>query len=140
VSTGAGAEFLLDANAISHAVRFPAGPVALLIGQHHATVATSVIVTAEITYGLRKQESPDRSRRIARLLALIPVLEFTSADVQVYGQVRRDLEESGTPIGAMDTLIGAHAVSRGLTVITHNVREFQRISGLAVVDWQATTA
>jgi len=63
-------------------------------------------------------------------------LHFEKA-AETYGPVREALENAGHPIGSLDTLIGAHAVSLGATLVTNNLREFKRIKSLKVVDWTA---
>ncbi len=68
----------------------------------------------------------------------MPPLEVVSFDEQaagVYGNIRASLEKAGTPIGAMDMLIAAHAVSLGLPLVTNNIREFARIPDLTILDW-----
>jgi tRNA(fMet)-specific endonuclease VapC len=63
------------------------------------------------------------------------VFDFGEAAALAYGAVRASLEKAGTTIGAMDTLIAAHAVSLGATIVTNNTREFRRVKPLNVVDW-----
>ena len=55
--------------------------------------------------------------------------------VQQYGIINTALRKKGTPIGNMDTLIAAHAIAEGLTVVTHNTREFERVEGIKLEDW-----
>ncbi|BBO16256.1 VapC toxin protein [Candidatus Brocadia pituitae] len=54
---------------------------------------------------------------------------------ETYGIVRSQLEKIGKPVGSLDTLIGAHALCRGVILVTNNIREFKRIKNLKVVDW-----
>jgi tRNA(fMet)-specific endonuclease VapC len=61
---------------------------------------------------------------------------FDRQAAESYGQIRADLEKKGTPIGANDLLIGATALASGLILVTHNTREFNRISGLQIEDWE----
>lgn len=63
------------------------------------------------------------------------ILSFDDCAAEEYGQIRVDLERKGTPIGPLDTLIAAHARSRGLTLVTNNTREFFRVENLPVEDW-----
>jgi tRNA(fMet)-specific endonuclease VapC len=65
----------------------------------------------------------------------LEVADFDGRAAETYGAVRTYLEKAGTPIGSIDTLIGAHALSRGVALITNNVREFERIPKLEVADW-----
>jgi tRNA(fMet)-specific endonuclease VapC len=63
------------------------------------------------------------------------VCSFDTEAAKAYGVIRRELEVVGTPIGAFDLLIAAHALSLDLTVVTHNVSEFSRVRGLKIEDW-----
>ena len=71
------------------------------------------------------------------LLPNLPVLPFDGDAARRYGEVRAELERQGTPLGEADLRIGAIALSRGLTVVTGNIRHFQRIPGLSVENWLA---
>jgi len=97
----------------------------------------SVVVVAELRYGA--DHSARRRRNHARIDALIGEIEPLDFDLRAaatYGRVRARLEASGTPIGPNDMLIAAHALSRGLTVITDNTAEFGRVKGLKVDNWR----
>ena len=67
----------------------------------------------------------------------LEVAGFDRDIARTYGRLRADLERKGTPIGALDMMIGAHALTLGLALASDNVREFSRIKGLTVVDWLA---
>ena len=67
----------------------------------------------------------------------LELANFDRDTARVYGQVRAALEKAGSPIGALDTMIGAHALRLGVTLATNNTREFSRIKGLKIVDWLA---
>ena len=70
----------------------------------------------------------------------VEIASFNHEAAKVYGQVRATLKK-GTPIGALDTIIGAHALALGATLATSDTREFSRIKGLSIVDWlKSTTA
>ena len=128
--------YLLDTNILSDLIRNPFGPVAQRIEAVGAkAVCTSIIVAAELRYGCAKKGSPRLQARVEDILATIPVLPLeVPADVD-YGRQRAQLEASGQPIGGNDLLIAAHALALGLTLVTHNTREFSRIVGLQVEDW-----
>ncbi|MFC7339310.1 PIN domain-containing protein [Haloferula chungangensis] len=74
-------------------------------------------------------------RQLDLFLLSLPVLPYGGECARHYGEIRRHLEVSGTPIGAMDLLIAAHARAAGLVMVTHNIREFDRMPGLVVEDW-----
>jgi tRNA(fMet)-specific endonuclease VapC len=69
------------------------------------------------------------------LFEVLPVIDFGSNAAISYGLVRTTLELSGQMIGQFDMLIAAHALSEGATLVTHNTREFRRVTGLSVEEW-----
>ena len=128
--------YLLDTNILSDLIRNPFGPVAQRIEVVGAkAVCTSIIVAAELRYGSAKKGSPRLQARVEDILATIPVLPLEVPADADYGRQRAQLEASGQPIGGNDLLIAAHALALGLTLVTHNTREFSRIVGLQVEDW-----
>ena len=68
----------------------------------------------------------------------LEILDFNANSTIVYGRIRTDLERKGTPIGSLDTLIAAHALSQKLTLITNNTKEFKRVPGLKIENWVDT--
>ena len=101
-------------------------------------VGISWVTLAELEFGVAKSQHPEKNR--AALDEFVLPLEIAGFDrdvARVYGQVRAALEKKGTPIGALDLLIGAHALAQGATLATNNTREFSRIKGLTIVDWLA---
>jgi tRNA(fMet)-specific endonuclease VapC len=128
--------YLLDANILSDLMRNPAGRVAGRIAQAGENqVCTSIIVIAEVRYGIAKARSRRLAAQLAAILGGIEVLAFEAPADAVYGDIRTRLERAGSPIGANDMLIAAHALSLGLTLVTDNEREFSRISGLPIENW-----
>ena len=128
--------YLLDTNILSDLIRNPFGPVAQRIEVVGAkAVCTSIIVAAELRYGCAKKGSPRLQARVEDILATIPVLPLDVPADADYGRQRAQLEASGQSIGGNDLLIAAHALALGLTLVTHNTREFSRIVGLQVEDW-----
>jgi tRNA(fMet)-specific endonuclease VapC len=99
-------------------------------------VGLSVISLAELMFGAEKSQSAARARRAVEQLAeILQVLPFDEGAARVYGRLRSRLEKEGTPIGALDTLIAAHALSLKATLVTNNTREFRRVPGLRLVNW-----
>ena len=101
-------------------------------------VGISWVTLAELEFGVAKSQHLEKNR--AALDEFVLPLEIAGFDrdvARVYGQVRAALEKKGTPIGALDLLIGAHALAQGATLATNNTREFSRIKGLTIVDWLA---
>lgn len=128
--------FLLDTNILSDLIRHPQGVIANRIAAiGEAEIATSIIVASELRYGAERRGSEPLSRQLEAVLSLLPVLPLgDDADAQ-YGRLRTDLEKRGQPIGGNDMLIAAHALSLGVTLVTDNVREFERVHGLTIENW-----
>jgi tRNA(fMet)-specific endonuclease VapC len=98
-----------------------------------------VIALFELRYGhARSDRQTESDRLLAEFLAPgITVLPFEAEDAAHAGDIRASLERRGTPIGHYDYLIAAQARRRGATLVTANVREFERVPGLLVADWAA---
>ena len=100
----------------------------------------SAITLAELRFGVEKSQRSKRAASNLRvLLGKISVVPFDDAATTRYGTLRVLLEKRGTPIGPLDTLIAAHALSMGYVLASHNLREFRRVPGLKLEDWLATT-
>ncbi|WP_028311866.1 MULTISPECIES: type II toxin-antitoxin system VapC family toxin [Derxia] len=136
-----GHAFLLDTNILSALTRDPHGVVRdRLCAALPLTACTSIVVAAELRYGLSKGVSARLRERVEGLLASIDVLPFDAPADEHYGDIRATLQRLGQPIGLNDLLIAAHARALGLTLVTHNTREFERVPGLKVEDWLSTGA
>ena len=99
-------------------------------------VGLSSITLAELEYGVAKSRQKGRNQAaLAAFLAPLEILSFSHEAAVVYGEVRSALEEKGMIIGPYDLLIASHALSEGLTLVTNNLSEFQRVPGLAVENW-----
>lgn len=95
------------------------------------------VVKAELIYGAIKSGNPDRNlKRLQRFTKLFSSLPFDDDAAEIYGQIRTRLERNGTPIGPNDLLIAATALAHSATLVTHNVREFNRVEGLRYEDWE----
>jgi len=128
--------FLLDTNIITDLIRNPKGRVAKRVRQvGREVVFTSVIVAAELRYGLSKRPSLRLETRLNEALQALHVEPFETPADTTYGTVRASLEKQGLPIGASDLFIAAHALTLGATLVTANEREFARIEGLHCENW-----
>jgi tRNA(fMet)-specific endonuclease VapC len=129
--------YLLDTNALSSLVHRSSGAVRQrILGLPEGAVVTSPIVLCEVRFGLEKRNSAALNERVRKTLNAVEVLPFSPGFPDVYGKLRATLEGAGTPLGAMDLLIAAHALSEGVTLVTANVREFGRVPGLQVENWE----
>jgi len=95
------------------------------------------VVRGELTFGAYRGANPARKlETLSLFLAQLESLPFDDAAADVYGLLRTDLTEKGMIIGPNDLMIAAIAVANNVTIVTHNTREFGRIAGLAIEDWQ----
>lgn len=128
--------FLLDTNIVIFALRNRTAFLRERLNEHVGRMAVSTITVSELHYGVERSRDPARNRRATEeFLALVKMLPFDRAAAEHGGQIRADLARVGRPIGGYDVLIAGHARSAGLTVVTNNVREFERVPGLLVEDW-----
>jgi tRNA(fMet)-specific endonuclease VapC len=128
--------YLLDTNVISDLVRNPRGRSAeriASVGENN--ICTSIVVSAELRFGVAKKRSSRLARQLEEVLGAIEVLPFQAPADSTYAQVRTKLEAAGTPIGGNDLLIATHALSLGLTLVTDNEREFGYVQGLNIENW-----
>ncbi len=130
-------KYLLDTNICVFIIR-KKSPLALQRLQKCSVgeVGISSITLAELRFGADKSKDPVKNHAaLNSFLAPLEIVEFNSHAAGNYGSIRADLEKRGLPIGPLDTLIAAHAQSLGLTMVTNNIGEFSRVTGLLVEDW-----
>jgi len=128
--------YLLDTNIISDFIRNPAGRVAMRVSAvGDEQICTSIIVAAEMRYGVAKGASPRIAQRVEQLLETIEILPFGPPADIAYGSLRARLERIGKPISENDLLIAAHAITAHCTLVTANEREFGRIGELPQENW-----
>jgi tRNA(fMet)-specific endonuclease VapC len=129
--------YLLDTNIVSYLVKAQDFRLIDKFEQaaKTASIGISSITSAEIYYGVKKKNSPKLSSAVEAFLSPLRIFEFDQLASANYGDVRTALENKGTLIGSYDMLIAAHALSLNATLITNNVREFARVSGLNVENW-----
>ncbi|ASG23078.1 type II toxin-antitoxin system VapC family toxin [Nitrospirillum viridazoti] len=128
-------KFLLDTNAVIAVMK--GDPVFLdRMRQHRPEdFGLPTIVAHELYFGAAKSQRA--AENLARVEALrFPVLDLDREDARQAGLIRAQLAATGTPVGPYDVLIAGQALARGLTLVTHNTREFQRVPGLHLEDWQ----
>ena len=128
-------KYLLDANAVIALLKGHERFLARLRRHRSEEFVISSIVAHELYYGAYKSARSKES--LARVEALaFGVLEFDQEDARMAGELRAQLSRAGTPIGPYDVLIAGQAMARELILLTHNQREFQRVSGLRTEDWE----
>ena len=128
---------MLDTNICIYIIKQrPQSVLARFQDFHVGDIGISTITLAELQYGVMKSARPRQNREGLKLfIAPLDVASFNIAASETYGDVRASLEKSGRPIGAMDLLIAAHALSLDVKLATNNEREFKRVRGLQVENW-----
>ena len=126
-------KYLLDTNIV---IKRRPVEVLGLFNENAGRMAISAITLAELIHGAEK------STRVAQNLAVVDdfasrleVVPYTSRASQHYGAIRAVLERAGRPIGVNDLHIAAHARSEGLTLVTNDLAEFERVPGLLTENW-----
>lgn len=100
------------------------------------SIGISSITLSELEFGIHKSSMPDKNRlALDEFILPLEILNFDSHASRFYGKIRYVLESKGKPIGSLDTLIAAHALSRKLTLITNNIKEFKRVPALKIENW-----
>ena len=127
---------LLDTNICIHVINAKPPAVLERFRQHRmGEIGLCSVVAAELAYGVAKSGSARNRQALEMFLAPLIILPFDEAALWAYGDLRAELERKGTPIGALDTMIAAHALSQQSTLVTNNIREFARFPGLALENW-----
>ena len=131
--------FMLDTDScIALIKRKPAQALRRIVSLAPGEAGISGVTLAELWFGVAKSAQGERNcQALDEFLLPLEIADFDAGAAGSYGKVRAALEAAGTPIGPLDTQIGAHALSLGAVLVTHNTREFCRIPGLAVEDWLA---
>ena len=128
--------YLLDTNTLSNLIRQPQGRVADRIAHVGETnVVTSVVVACELRYGAAKRGSRRLTRQVEAVLGALTIRALESDVERIYAALRVALEKKGTPIGAHDMLIAAHARAIDAVCVTDNLAEFKRVPALRVENW-----
>ena len=130
--------YLLDTNVCVALIRKKSRPVLHRLRLHVVgDLGISAITYAELQFGTAHSADPLRNQvALAGFLAPLAILPFDEAAARRYGAIRAVLESRGKPIGPLDTLIAAHALSLGAILVTANDSEFRRVAGLTVENWE----
>jgi len=129
-------EYMLDTNVCMYVIKNRPAALRERFDQLAEALCISVITLAELLYGVEKSaRRTENLQAVEQFTARLEVVPFSPRAAAHFGQIRAELAKLGTLCGAYDMLIGAHARSEGLMLVTNNVREFQSIPGLLVVNW-----
>jgi tRNA(fMet)-specific endonuclease VapC len=129
-------QFMLDTDTSIYVMRNHPEQLGQKFNRLAEQVCISAITLGELHFGAEKSiRRIENLEAIEHFAARLDVLPFGAKAAAHYGQIRFELKQGGSPVGTLDMLIGAHARSEGLIVITRNRREFDRIPGLRVESW-----
>ena len=128
-------EYMLDTDTVSVALRGQGLVAARLLEHRPSELRISSITLAELRYGAEARRSRKLHRLISTFVETIEVMSFDQTAAGRFAVVAAALARRGEPIGTLDTLIAAHALSLRLTFVTNNTRHFTRVSGLAMENW-----
>jgi tRNA(fMet)-specific endonuclease VapC len=129
---------LLDTNICIYIIN--ARPPEVLAHFHRyrlGEIGISSVVAAELAYGVAKSQSERNRAALEMFMAPLEILPFDEKAVWAYGELRAGLERQGQSIGALDTMIAAHALSLDAILVTNNTREFDRVTSLRLENWAA---
>lgn len=130
-------EFMLDTNTCIYIIkRKPPDVIDRFKRTEISQIGISSITLSELIYGVSKSAKPEQNRMaLTQFVAPLEILPYDDEAAHYYGDLRVHLEKLGTPIGALDMLIAAHALSIACTLVTNNEKEFIRVPELKTVNW-----
>jgi len=130
-------KLLLDTNICIYIIKQqPPAVLERFLEYQIGDIGISSITLSELRYGVAKSTHREKNAKaLDEFIIPLEVLPYDEAAAHVYGDIRATLEKAGTPIGSMDILIAAHAVSLGIPLVTNNTRECLRVPSLNIVDW-----
>lgn len=128
--------YMLDTNIVIYVIKQRPLTVLEVFNRHVGEMCISVVTEAELIHGAEKSQHREHNlRQVEDFISRLEVLDYSRKAAGHYGDIRADLERKGTPIGVNDLHISAHARSEGLVLVTNNLREFDRVSGLRAENW-----
>jgi tRNA(fMet)-specific endonuclease VapC len=129
--------YLLDTNAVSLLLRGDPGYARRIIRVHMSSLRISSITEAELLFGVAQRPEAKRLHAaVKEFLKRVEVAAWDEDSAKIYGKLRAAMEKDGMPMGALDLLIAAHALSMKATLVTGDTA-FSRVPGLKVVDWSS---
>ena len=130
-------QFMLDTNTCIYIIkRKPSKVIERFKRTQVSQIGISPITLSELLYGVSKSSNPERNQvALTQFIAPLEILPYGDEAAQYYGGLRVHLESKGTPIGSLDMLIAAHALSIACTLVTNNEKDFFRIPNLKITNW-----
>ena len=128
--------YLLDTNICIYVINArPPVVLARFMAHEIDGLGISAITASELYWGVFKSGSIRNRTTLEKFLSPLTILDYDLAAAQHYGELRAFLEKQGTPIGPLDQQIAAHALALGITLVSNNVREFEKVPGLRLENW-----
>jgi tRNA(fMet)-specific endonuclease VapC len=129
-------KYMLDTNIVIYVIKRRPIEVLEVFNARAGHLCISAITLSELLHGAEKSTQPERNlRQVEDFISRLEVLPYGLKAAAHYGEIRADLERSGTPIGVNDLHIAGHARSEGLVIVTNNLREFERVKALRLENW-----
>jgi tRNA(fMet)-specific endonuclease VapC len=129
-------QYMLDTNICIYVIKNRPAELREQFDRLAEQICISTITLAELYFGVEKSNRRIHNlQAVEQFVARLEALPFSAEAAAHYGQLRAELERAGEPAGPHDMLIGAHARSAGLIIVTNDLREFERIPGLRVENW-----
>jgi len=129
-------KFMLDTNIVIYVIKRKPMEILEVFNSHAGQMCISAITLAELIHGAEKSAKPENNMQVVEdFVSRLEVLEYGPKAAAHYGDIRAYLERKGKPIGVNDLHIAGHARSEGLTLVTNNQREFERVEALRLANW-----
>ncbi len=129
-------KYLLDTNIVVYVIKQRPHPALEVFNRHHVRMAISAITLAELVHGAEKSSDVAQNTAVVEdFVSRLAVLPYDDKAAWHYGNIRASLEKIGQPIGVNDLHIAAHARGNGMTLVTNNMREFEKVPGLLLENW-----
>lgn len=129
-------KYMLDTNIVIYVIKRRPLEILETFNAHAGHLCISAITLSELLHGAEKSAQPEKDlRQVEDFISRLEVLPYGLKAAAHYGEIRANLEQSGTPIGVNDLHIAGHARSEGLVLVTNNLKEFERVNALRLENW-----
>jgi len=129
-------KYMLDTNIVIYVIKRRPLEILETFNAHAGHLCISAITLSELLHGAEKSAQPEKNlRQVEDFISRLEVLPYGLKAAAHYGEIRANLEQSGTPIGVNDLHIAGHARSEGLVLVTNNLKEFERVNALRLENW-----
>lgn len=129
-------KYMFDTNIVIYVIKRRPIEVLDVFNRYIGQICISSVTLAELLHGAEKSAKPEHNlHHVEDFVSRLEVLDYGKKAAAHYGDIRADLERKGTPIGVNDLHIAGHARSEGLTLVTNNLREFERVEALRLDNW-----